>query len=241
MIKNSLKNSSTKAFTMIELVFAIVVIGILAAVIIPNTRTNPLQEAAIQLVSHIRYTQHLAIVNDTYNPNRIDDNGDVIWHKDRWQLVFSNSEYSDNSEAYTIFSDTYGTAVSRGDAQESEIARNPQNSEKIMTGGYGIAQAINYNHANFKGMKEMNLGKSYGVESVTLEGGCSGARISFDYLGRPFRGDQSTMSGPYTAGTQRLITQNCRIKLSKGSDNLYITVAPETGYACISDENSSCM
>lgn len=66
-----------KAFTMIELVFVIVVIGILAAVIIPNTRTNPLQEAAIQLLSHIKYTQHLAMTDDTYDEN------DPNWYKKR--------------------------------------------------------------------------------------------------------------------------------------------------------------
>lgn len=241
MKKNSQKNLKMSAFTMIELVFIVVVIGVLAAVIIPKTKTNPLQEAAIQLLSHIRYTQHLALVNDTYNPNRKDNSGSVIWYKDRWQLVFSNSDFSDNSIAYTIFSDNFGTAVNRGDAQESEIAINPQNRAQIMTGGYGVAQAINYNHPNFKGMREMNLGKTYGVSSQKLEGGCSGARISFDHLGRPFRGDQSSMSGPYQASTQRLITQKCRIRLSNGSDDIFISISPETGYACISDEQSNCL
>ena len=56
-----------KAFTMLELVFVIVVAGIIAAVVIPNTKTNPAQEAAIQLLSHIRYTQHLAMVDDKYD------------------------------------------------------------------------------------------------------------------------------------------------------------------------------
>ncbi|MBA1433268.1 MAG: prepilin-type N-terminal cleavage/methylation domain-containing protein [Epsilonproteobacteria bacterium] len=35
-----------KAFTMLELVFVIVVIGILAALILPRTKTNPVQAAA---------------------------------------------------------------------------------------------------------------------------------------------------------------------------------------------------
>lgn len=79
-----------KAFTMIELVFVIIVIGILAAVIVPNTKTNPAREAAIQLVSHLRYTQHLAMVDDKYLAN-------TSWYKNRWQLHFSgvgNNLYS---------------------------------------------------------------------------------------------------------------------------------------------------
>ena len=63
------------AFTLIELVFVIVVVGVLAAAIIPRIQTNPVKEAAIQLLSHIRYTQHLAMVDDKYNSN------DSAWFK----------------------------------------------------------------------------------------------------------------------------------------------------------------
>jgi len=78
-----------KAFSMLELVFIIVIIGILASVIIPRTETNPLRESAIKLLSHIRYTQHLAMVNDKFAST-----GDANWYKKRWQIVFSNSSYS---------------------------------------------------------------------------------------------------------------------------------------------------
>ncbi len=86
-----------KAFTMIELVFVIVVIGILAAVIIPNTRTNPLYEAATQLVSHIRYAQHLGMVDDKF------DSGNANWHRNRWQIRFNGNQYTIASENNTVF------------------------------------------------------------------------------------------------------------------------------------------
>jgi len=76
-----------KAFTMIELVFVLVVIGILAATIIPRTRTNPVQEAAINLVSQIRYTQHLAMSDDKYGSS-------ATWYRDRWQMSFVGNTYS---------------------------------------------------------------------------------------------------------------------------------------------------
>ena len=72
---------------MIELVFVLVVIGILAAAIIPRMRTNPVQEAAIDLVSKIRYTQHLAMSDDKYDRT-------VAWYKNRWQIVFTGNTYS---------------------------------------------------------------------------------------------------------------------------------------------------
>jgi len=85
------------AFTMLELIFVIVVVGILAAVIIPNTKSSPEREAAIQLVSHIRYTQHLAMVDDKF------DASDASWYKNRWQIVFNGNQYSIVSDNNTRF------------------------------------------------------------------------------------------------------------------------------------------
>ena len=57
-----------KAFTMLELVFVIVIIGILAVVAMPSFQRDTLQEAGNQIISHIRYTQHLAMMDDKFNP-----------------------------------------------------------------------------------------------------------------------------------------------------------------------------
>ena len=213
-----------KAFTLLELVFVIVVIGILAAVILPRMRTNPVQEAAVQVLSHIRYTQHLALVDDKYNSN------DVQWHKARWQIVFgNNNQYANYKPAYTIFSDS---GAYSGDPKESEIAVNPQNPNQIMTGGYNNTAALDYDNAGFKGMKQLNLGEKYSITNISFSGGCnSGMRISFDYLGRPFMGDQSTMTGPYIAPTQRLIASDCNITLTDGTETAIIQISPETGYS----------
>jgi len=88
-----------KAFTMLELVFAIIVIGILAAAIIPRVGSSVVQERAIQLVSHIRYTQHLAMVDDKFNINTAD------WYSNRWQLVFNANQYSIVSNDGTRFAE----------------------------------------------------------------------------------------------------------------------------------------
>ena len=211
---------------MIELVFVIVVMGILAATILPSTRTNPLEEAAVQLLSHIRYTQHLAMVDDVF------DADDSIWYKKRWQLVFSNAVNPNSTVAYTIFSDTAtGVATSvAGDADISEVAINPQNRTKRLTGGY--ASAISSTHAQVT--KKLNLQLSYGIDRVDFDDGCNGGlRLFFDNNGRPMKGDQDSMTGAYSAGTQRLITSACTIVLFSADNNISITVQPETGYANI--------
>jgi len=211
-----------KAFTMIELVFVIVVVGILAVAIIPSIKTNPLQEAAIQLLSDIRYTQHLAMIDDKY------DSGDASWYKRRWQLLFGTStNYTNGFEAYSIFSDS---GAFSGNPGISELAKNPQSHDKLMTGGY--AGVIDY-ETDSRVTRKMNLGASFGVTSVTAT--CGGKRVAFDYLGRPLAGDISNDSAPYISSgrTSSLLSEDCSITLSDGSDSIKIRITPETGFACI--------
>ena len=112
-----------KAFTMLELVFVIVVIGILAALILPRTKTNPVQESAVDLLSKIRYTQHLALVDDKYNST-------TAWYKDRWQIRF-------NGNAYTITSDN-----------NTNVAADPSNADANLSNvdlhaKYGVTITVN--------------------------------------------------------------------------------------------------
>ena len=222
---------------MIELVFVIVVIGILAAIIIPNTRTNPLQEAAIQLVSHIRYTQHLAMVDDKF------DASDANWYKKRWQIAFVSvsgpTTIASNHEiAYTIYSDSSGE--SSGDANFNEIAKNPENANQVMTGGYsGTDNRLKINEPEFQGMKKLNLGKSYGITSLSFSNDCKvwgSHRIAFDYLGRPIKGKLGGASGGGNAEAyedDNLIQNDCDITLKDGTNNIVIRIVPETGYVSI--------
>ena len=85
-----------KAFTLLELVFVIVLIGILAATIIPNTKTNPAAEAAIQLQSHIRYAQHLAMMDDKFGSS-------TSWYKNLWQIAFTGNTYSIIANNNTLY------------------------------------------------------------------------------------------------------------------------------------------
>jgi len=212
-----------KAFTMLELVFVIIVVGILAATIIPNIKTNPLQEAAVQLVSDIRYTQHLAMVDDKY------DSSDASWYKRRWQLLFETSaDYTNGFEAYSIFSDSGGFS---GNPGLSELAKNPQSSDKLMTGGYA---GVIYYKSDSRVTRKMNLGASFGVTSVG-QSGCGAKRIAFDRLGRPLSGNIKSNTAPYTtsAGTSNLLTGNCDLTLNHGTDNIKIRITPETGFTCI--------
>ena len=73
---------------MLELIIVIVVAGILAAVMIPRLERDNLREAANQLVRHIQYTQHLAMVDDVYDATV------PGWRQNRWSINLCSTAYS---------------------------------------------------------------------------------------------------------------------------------------------------
>ena len=224
-----------KAFTMLELVFVIVVIGILAAAIIPSTRTNPLQEAAVQVLSHIRYTQHLAMMDDKYNA------ADANWYKQRWQILFSSNGSSGNTMAYTVFSDTAGGSA--GNPDEAEIAINPSNPSQRMTGGQTSTVSLNIDNAAFVGMNKLNIGRSYGITGLVFSASCTIAgstRLTFDHMGRSIKSNLSSNTQAYD--TNDLIQTNCDITMTHNNgDTIVIRVEEETGYSCILNAAGICI
>lgn len=222
-----------RAFTLLELVFVIVVIGILAAIVIPNIKSDRARDAAFQLVSHIRYTQHLAMIDDKFNMN------DSDWYKKRWTIIFNSDAYTDNNESYTIFNDLDADGNPDLQATFKEVAIDPLNKEKYMSGGFTGENDLDIRDLdsapeNFKGIKKLNLGKSYGVTSVVFSGSCqyhSSKRIAFDSMGRPLIGDISGYSTPYVSN--RLLESRCTITLVTSESNATVAIEPETGYAHI--------
>jgi type II secretory pathway pseudopilin PulG len=219
------------AFTMIELVFVVVVIGVISAVMIPRMERDSLSEAAMQVASHIRYTQHLAMVDDKFDPN------DSDWYKDRWQIFFANTEGSGDSWSYMIFSDS---ATSTGTPDIREHAVNPLDPTKYLSGGYSVGN-IAFDSA--LATPELNLGKKFGINDIDFTGGCSIAvnrqRLSFDHLGRPFYGSPHLQTQPYRDETNiKLLRNTCNIELctetcsttTDSKKKITIQVEPETGY-----------
>ena len=170
-----------RAFTMIELVFVIVVIGILAAVIIPSTRTNPVQEAAVKLLSDIRYTQHLSMVDDKYG----DNGGGVSWYEKRWQIVFNANQYSISnidSLGNTDFAENpsnpandlgnidlgtkYGITITLEDDCSGETIISFDHLGRLMVGSLATGSA--YTVGQLISGKECNIKLSNSTESATI-------------------------------------------------------------------------
>ena len=189
-----------RAFTMIELIFIIVVVGILAAVAIPRVERNGLIEAADQLASHIRYTQQLAMNDNKFNAN------DNNWHRKGWRIEFDGTRYF-------IYSDIDAS----GTPQANEYAVDPMNPVKLLTSSGVGTDATNQN-------KKLNLANTYSITNIALEDGCDGeSHIMFDFKGRPMADNENLYGGLYTATCTITLT-------NEAGQTATIYVQPETGY-----------
>ncbi|MBS9778977.1 MAG: type II secretion system protein [Campylobacteraceae bacterium] len=225
-----------KAFTLIELLFVIVVAGIIAVMALPRMDNDNIYEAANQIISHIRYTQHLAMQDNKYDPN------DPQWYMERWQLAFhKKTAGSDRKWSYSIFSD----ASHDGNPNRSEMAVNPSEPSKFLTGGYS-AGTVAYGDA--ENTKELNIGHKFDIENVVFSGGCATSdsrnyRISFDNLGRPMYDKLKDYTSLYQENDKnKLVLERCDITIctkevcpskDDGKKRVTIAIEPESGYAHI--------
>ena len=214
-----------KAFTMLELVVVIVVIGIIAAAALPRINDDHIAEAADQVMSHICYTQHLAMQDSKFDPT------DANWFRKRWSITFTRASFCEggNEWRYSVYHDDGNTTGNLNSV--NEVARDPLDPNKFMSSGWsGISKS---NCA--KTSSKYNLARKFGITNVELRGVCGDSNlqtISFDEFGRPMRSVSTPNGGGATRGYDRLVYngQNCQIVLTTARRTATITIAPETGF-----------
>lgn len=216
-----------KAFTMIELVFVIVVIGILASLALPRIDRDIRQEAGDNILSAIRYTQFLALNDNKTDPFTLNDD----WQKSLWQIRFTGT----TAISYTIGSNMdYAAGGTNIDKKESAI--DPFNGKYM------------YNNAPSSPQEDESpnifISKKFGINTVTFNN-CKGTQntsakhIAFDHLGRPHRGISNNGSNDY-----RTYVNNGDCVINFGFEDssispLIVTIEQETGHAFIVGEPDS--
>ena len=150
-----------RAFTMLELVFVIVVAGILAISIIPQLERDNIGEAAHQVARHIRLAQHHALVDDRFD-------GSLDWYRSMWQIAFRTTNF-----CYVVYRDV----DKAGNADVVESAVDPLTKKRVYS---NTSCSENPLYTD-----ETLLWKKYGVDSISLTGCGSNSYIAFDHMGRP--------------------------------------------------------
>lgn len=205
-------------FTMIELVLAIVVIGILASLAIPRLERDRQVEAINNVLAAFRYTQHLALVDDKRVPSLSD------WQKSWWSIRFSNTN---NSDAYYVI----GSDSDRNGAlAKDECAVDPGNGKYF------------YHHNNNPVATDEStnvlLGKKFGINKIEFTGGCDSKHIAFDRFGRPHNGITSTsVTNDY--GTYMKDDCNITFSYADSTPGFTVTIEAETGYVYVSADDTN--
>ncbi|AQW87321.1 putative type II secretion system protein [Campylobacter pinnipediorum subsp. caledonicus] len=213
-----------RAFTMLELVFVIAIVGILSALAIPRSNKNPLREAANQIMADIRYTQHLAMQDNKFTLQS-DGTPENDWYKAYWRILFHyDTQKSKQIWRYTVFSDS--GSYSGNPNSIDQIANNPRDLNKKLTSGYARQK-----YPNQILDKKLNLTKTYGITKVKFNS--KNQTLAFDILGRPYSALQNSKS-PY----EKLLQEDTKISLQGNGDILNIIVFKESGYTCIEDKNN---
>ncbi len=207
-----------KAFTMLELVFVIVVLGILAALAIPRLDRDLQQEAADNVLSAIRYTQHLALLDDKHKFNK------KKWQQRFWRIYFGTC---DGKKFYAIGSDDdmESSANARVDFDESAI--DAATGKRFWAHDGGCARG----HQLTDLSPSVFIGKRYGVTTITPGGRCTNQYLGFDHLGRPYNSQFPNSQQPNNAG---YLTAQCVFTFTMSDGATFkINIEPETGYAYI--------
>ena len=213
---------------MIELVFVIVVLGILASLAMGRMDRDLKQEASETILSHIRLAQQLALRD---NKHRSDNNAQ--WQKAYWKIQFRDCSTSgDVMPIYSVGSDKDLS----GDINKTESAIDPINGKYL----YATCLASSLSDDVSQNIR---IGKKFGIKEMKITGcgiaqGTSSAKqIAFDYLGRPYRGITSTNVSSFN----KKVRTNCNLKFdllidqdNDGVDDSFtITIEAETGHAFI--------
>ena len=208
------------AFTMIELVFVIVVLGILAALALPRMERDLRQEAADSILSDIRYTQHLAMNDFKHNT------ANAMWQRSFWMIGFACNDTTTFKEFIGSDSD-YGGGIGA-----NEAAIDPANG-RGMDSGVGVCNNTIANTISDR----ILLYDKFSVKSVATVGGCGAVQyIGFDHLGRPHVGYTGSNAPDYNSYMTLACTFNFTME---NGDTFGISIQPETGFAQIVGQPNS--
>ena len=219
-----MKNKS--AFTLIELVFVIIILGILASLAMGRMDRDLKQEASETILSHIRLAQQLAL---TDNKHRADNDG--RWQRAYWRFEFSNCSFTgDVKPIYAVGSGK----LNNGELSKKRSAINPINGKYLFG---SCTKSSNGSDIS----EDVFAGQHFGVKKFQMKK-CTtpqytGQNFGFDYLGRVHVGIDSYGGTP---NFNKLATRDCNLTVTMSDDDTFsIIIENETGYSYIEGKENS--
>lgn len=220
-----------RGFTMVELVFVIVIVGIIGGLAMRKSSDTSLIEARNQVISHLRYAQHLAMGDEKFVGNREMAPGahakaETEFWKNRWWRVqfhtINNAQEGKVGETYSVYSEAPTSAgkYNGNPAGNSIIARDPLSG--LCLSYYTKNNLPDKCKTNRDG--NLRLEKRFGISGKvsvkTKECSAGQRKIFFDGMGAPYCGGDDP----------KKLTEAAEITLTKGGKSEKICIEAVTGY-----------
>ena len=214
-------------FTMIELVFVIVILGILASLAMGRMERDLKQEASSTILSHIRLAQQFAL-----NDNKHRSDNDSKWQTAYWRFEYEKCDGAGvDRYIYRVGSDSDLS----GGINKIESAIDPVTGKYIWADG----ACNSFDDVGLNESRDVYLYGRFGVEHVDKNGGCTTQNIGFDFLGRPHSGIKSYKTDDSSI-FQKLMTEDCNLTFTMSDGTSFkIQIEAETGYSFIIGEENS--
>ena len=229
------------SFTMIEVIFVIIIIGIISLGIVRKGGDSSFRQGRDQIISHLRQTQHLALMDDRFLPSMEFAPADKSqaykeaitkdWRNSMWRFQIHDLRPNSNNDyvgaTYSIYSDRpTDSGVWKNQPQGyALIARNPLNNKCLSY----ISKNNLPNECKNNRDKRLRLSTVFGIVSMRVSSQCGDNKASetifFDPLGAPYCGSTKNGSKPVKLTRQAKIV----LKGKLSSEGAVICIAPETG------------
>jgi hypothetical protein len=200
-----------RSFSLIELIFVIILISILTSQFIPKNNISNLNMAVDKLILYLKYTRYIAMLDNKY------DLKDGMWFKERWTLKFQKCSQSIGGLYYVVFSDKNH----KGSPNKNECLKDPVTNKYL------------YSHwdceAGSDESKYILLTKEFGVTNIQVS--CN----STSTLGQFSFGNDGKVYSRLGVSADELnkyeIKETCYIDIYDTINNqATIAIEPYTGY-----------
>ncbi len=198
-----------KGFSLLELIFVILIIGIILSQSIYRNNLSKIQLAKNQIMLHLKYARYVSMIDNKYNYKN------NKWFKKRWSLKFMNCQSSIGGVYYVLYNDL----DSNGAVKKEETLRDPLTNNYIYS--FQCVKDDLYDKSKF-----VLLTKEYGITRVEVSCNKTSTigQITFGIDGKIY-----ARNGEKESDYE--IKELCTIKLfDKNSKLETIKIYPNTGY-----------
>ncbi len=201
----------TKSFSLLELIFSILVVGIIISQFIPKNNLSNLNLAANKIILYLKYTRYISMLDSKYTHN------DEMWYRELWTFKFQNCSSKVSGLYYVVYSDkNHGGGINK-----SECLKDPV-SNKYLYSHYDC-------EAGQDESKYILLTKEFGIIDVDINCNSTSTigQISFANNGKVY----SKLATNSNEISKYEINNRCLINLYD-INGKYITIAiePNTGF-----------